>query len=293
MKLGILGGSGLYDMEHLNKKGWVAVDTPFGAPSDDYLHGTLGDVEIYFLPRHARGHKIMPTEINHRANIFGFKKLGVNRIVSVSAVGSLHEGIRPRDIVIPDQYFDRTKTSADHTFFGHGIVAHVTFGEPLCPEMRAILIEQAGQVMGDNPEYAGRRLHAHGTYVNMAGPAFSTRAESNFYRLCGFDVIGMTSLAEAKLCREAEISYAPMAMVTDYDCWHEEEADVSVDMVIVHLMANVKLAQEVIAKVCANLPAERNSPCVNSLENAIITTPDVIPDDIKEQLRPIIGKYIK
>ncbi len=292
MKIGIIGGSGLYQLDGMSKQEWVRVNTPFGSPSDDYLQGELEGREVYFLPRHARGHTLLPSELNHRANIFGFKALGVEQIISVSAVGSLREDLHPRDVIFPDQYFDRTKRSEDHTFFGQGIVAHVPFGEPVCEELRKQLFQAAQQVMSGEPRYQGLHAHATGTYVNMEGPAFSTKAESRFHRQCGFDVIGMTSLAEAKLSREAEICYSTMAMVTDYDCWHEEIESVTLEMVISNLMANTTLAQDILRLHLRQQPPQRTCPCPSILKNAIVTQPALVPEERKQALKPVIGKYM-
>jgi 5'-methylthioadenosine phosphorylase len=293
MKVGIIGGSGLYEMKGIRDARSITVETPFGPPSDAYVHGMLGDVEVIFLSRHGRGHRIMPSELNHRANIYGFKTLGVERIAGVSAVGSLREDLRPRDIVLPDQYFDRTTGSLNHTFFGNGIVAHVSLAEPVCPELRGLIRSAAAQALATGKHSAGARVHDRGTYVNMEGPAFSTKAESAVYRKLGFDIIGMTSLAEAKLCREAEICYSAMCLVTDYDCWHESEAPVTVEMVLGNLNANTALAQEVLRNLLASLPPARACSCGHALENTIITDPKAIPDAAKKTLAPIIGKYVK
>ncbi|MBM4142493.1 MAG: S-methyl-5'-thioadenosine phosphorylase [Lentisphaerae bacterium] len=292
MKIGIIGGSGLYDLEGLHDVARETVDTPFGAPSDAYVRGVLAGREIHFLPRHGVGHRLMPSELNHRANIFGFKLLGVERIISISAVGSLKENMRPRDIVLPDQYFDRTKTSANHTFFGGGLVAHVAFGEPTCPALRKTVRDVARETVAGKGRGCGTRVHCGGTYVNMEGPAFSTKAESSVYRRFGFDVIGMTSLAEAKLCREAEICYQPVAMVTDYDCWHAEEAEVSVEMLIGHLRANTALAREILQGVVRALPESRDCACGAALRSAIITDPAVVPDELRRRMAPLVGKYL-
>lgn len=291
MKLGVLGGSGLYAMEGLTNVKRRIVKTPFGAPSDEYVCGDIGGVEIVFLPRHARGHKLLPAEINHRANIFGFKLLGVERVLSISAVGSLKVQLRPRDICLPDQYFDRTKQSLAHTFFGQGIVAHVAFGEPTCPHMRKMTAAVIRDVI--RKRRSDTRLQTHGTYVSMEGPAFSTKAESRVYRKMGFDVIGMTSLAEAKLCREAEICYQAIALITDYDCWHETEESVTLEVVLGHLMANTDLGKEIIRKLAVRLPAERKCSCGKALQSAIATSPDVISAATRKRLAPLIGKYIK
>ena len=287
MKIGIIGGSGLYNLEGMEGVEFLDIATPFGAPADAYAHGTLGGREVYFLPRHGRGHRLLPSEINHRANIYGFKMLGVERIVSVSAVGSLKEEYRPRDVVLPDQYFDRTKQSLSHTFFGNGLVAHVAFGDPACEDLRALLADSARRAAGESV-----RVHVGGTYVNMEGPAFSTRAESNAYRAMGFDIIGMTSLPEAKLCREAELCYQAMAMVTDYDCWHETEEDVTVDAVVAHLMANTKLAKEVLRDLIPRIPEGRTCPCAAALATAVLTSREAISEETRHRLRALVGKYL-
>lgn len=292
MKIGVIGGSGVYDLEGLQDVSTRVVETPFGKPSDAFVCGRLHGVEVSFLPRHGRGHRLLPAEINHRANIYAFKTLGVERIVSISAVGSLKAELRPRDVVLPDQYFDRTKRSLEHTFFGQGVVAHVAFGEPTCPELRRILADTARQVMLRSDETRGLRLQDGGTYVNMEGPAFSTKAESHTYRKMGFDVIGMTSLGEAKLCREAEICYQAMAMVTDYDCWHESEAPVTVEMVVGHLMANTRLGKDILSESLRQMPAGRECGCGKALANAILTDRKVIPEETRNRLAPIIGKYV-
>lgn len=290
-KLGIIGGSGLYELEGLRNVTTRTVETPFGAPSDAYVCGTLGGRELVFLPRHGRGHRLLPSEIPHKANICGFKMLGVDCVVSISAVGSLREELRPRDIVLPDQYYDRTKGSLDHTYFGGGVVAHIQFGEPTCTGLRQLL---AGLIRGllEEEKASGLRLADRGTYVNMEGPAFSTKAESNAYRQLGFDVIGMTSLPEAKLCREAELCYQAVAMVTDYDCWRETEESVTVEMIIGHLKANVALAKKIIAAVAGRLPEGGECVCRNSLRSALLSDLAQIPPATREKLRPIIGRYL-
>ena len=292
MKIGVIGGSGLYELKGLEIITTKKLETPFGNPSDVYTIGKLGKNEVYFLPRHGRGHTILPSEINHRANIFGFKLLGVERIISISAVGSLKSNIHPRDIVLPDQYFDRTKKSEEHTFFGHGIVAHISFAEPGCPELRNIIAECALGIIKRDSSKSRIQIIKGGTYVNMEGPAFSTKSESNTYRSFGFDVIGMTSLPEAKLSREAELCYQSIAMVTDYDCWHETESPVTVEMIVENLISNAQLACEILAEVIVNLPEKRGCSCGNALANAIITRRDAISVDTLERLRPIIGKYM-
>jgi len=292
MKIGIIGGSGLYNIEGIQNVKYRKVKTPFGPPSDAYVQGTLGGRDVVFLPRHARGHRLLPAEINHRANIYGFKVLGAECVVSISAVGSLKQELRPRDIVLPDQYFDRTKKSLEHTFFGKGIVAHVSFGEPACPDLRSVIAEVARKVIGRQAEGRDRTVTEKGTYVNMEGPAFSTKAESHTYRKLGFDVIGMTSLGEARLCREAEICYQAIAFVTDYDCWHESEESVTIDMIIGHLMANTALAKEILKELVSVLPAQRKCRCSHALQNAILTDRKVIPAAIKRTLKPIVGRYL-
>lgn len=291
MKLGIIGGSGIYQLEGLEKIETVKVDTPFGLPSDEFIRGRYSGREVVFLPRHGRGHRLMPSEINHRANIYAFKLLGIERIISVSAVGSLREELRPRDIVLPDQYYDRTKGSLTHTFFGQGLVAHVAFAEPVCHDLRIFLYEQIQHALRRRGETKSK-LHNGGTYVCMEGPAFSTRAESLSYRQLGGDVIGMTSLPEAKLCREAEICYAAMAMVTDYDCWREGDEHVTVDMIIANLVANTAIAKDVLAHLIATLPDTRGCNCDHALQGTLITDRNSISIETKQTLRAIVGKYI-
>jgi 5'-methylthioadenosine phosphorylase len=293
MKLGIIGGSGLYQLEGMEDVREVVLETPFGNPSDAYIHGRLSGVEVYFLPRHGRGHRILPSEINNRANIWGFKRLGVECLLSVSAVGSLREGIRPRDIVLPDQYFDRTKNSRNHTFFGDGIVGHVSFGDPACKPLRELVATVAAEAITELNLGSIVRLHPRGTYVNMEGPAFSTRAESNSYRQMGFDIIGMTSLPEAKLCREAEICYQAMSMATDYDCWHSSEDEVSVELIIATLTSNVQLAKDIIRRLVARLPKARHCACEHALKYAIMTDLKAVPAKTLAALEPMLGKYRK
>lgn len=293
MKLGVIGGSGLYEMAGLEKVRKETVSTPFGEPSDYYVHGVLSGAEIVFLSRHGRGHSKLPSEINHKANIWGFKLLGVDRIVAVSAVGSLREDLRPRDIVFPDQYFDRTKGSLNHTYFGEGIAAHISFADPSCPELRKMAYETACSVIAGNSRYQGLRATDRGTYVNMEGPAFSTKAESNVYRQLGFDVIGMTSLPEAKLSREAGICYVAAAMITDYDCWHESVEPVTVEMIVGNLVANSELAHDIIRDLVGRLPPERACACGDALKHAIITLPAEMPAETRKKLAPIIGKFVK
>ncbi|HTX52116.1 MAG TPA: S-methyl-5'-thioadenosine phosphorylase [Candidatus Baltobacteraceae bacterium] len=282
--IGIIGGSGLYEMEGLDILREERVSTPFGEPSDRYVVGRLEGRPVAFLARHGRGHVLMPSEINYRANLFGFKVLGAEWLLSVSAVGSMREEVRPRDILIPDQFIDRT-TQRTGTFFGRGIVAHVSMADPTCTALGAILA-QAGAA-------AGARVHAGGTYVCIEGPQFSTRAESRLYRSWGVDVIGMTNVQEAKLAREAEICYATLALVTDYDVWHATEADVSVEAVVAVLLQNVATARAILRKGAPQIPRERSCACVHALRDAIITAPDRIPAAAKSDLAPLIGKYLK
>lgn len=292
MKTGVIGGSGFYEMAGLEQVETITVETPFGAPSDALVHGVVAGRDVYFLPRHGRGHRLLPSEINHRANIYAMKQLGVDHVISISAVGSLREHLRPRDLVLPDQYFDRTKQSAAHTFFGEGLVAHVAFGEPACPALRAVIAERARSVIEAIHPPSDVRVNSGGTYACMEGPAFSTRAESNINRQLGCDVIGMTSLPEAKLCREAEICYQAIAMVTDYDCWHETEEDVSVELILGHLAANSKLALSVLRELIPAIPAQRECGCRSALACAIATDPKVVPDAVRRKLAPLVGKYL-
>lgn len=293
MKLGVIGGSGLYQIEGTSDIRTEKVTTPFGEPSDEFIIGQLDGVEVVFLPRHGKGHPIAPGELNHQANIYAMKKLGVTHILSVSAVGSLKQEMKPRDVVIVDQYFDRTKRGPEQTFFGKGIVAHVAMAHPVCPEMAAIAAEASREAIAISDD-TSRCVHEGGTYVNMEGPAFSTQAESNFYRAMGMSVIGMTNMAEARLAREAEICYCTVAMVTDYDCWHPEHDHVTIDLVISHLVANTALAKDIIHRVAAGMSRlEQECPCPTALENAVITAPDAMNPQTKEDLQPIIGKYIK
>lgn len=291
MKLGIIGGSGLYEMEELKSVTRRAVKTPFGNPSDKFTCGKLNGQEVVFLPRHGVGHRILPSEINNQANICGMKLLGVDRIISISAVGSLRSRYRPGDIVLPDQYFDRTKDWRRHTFFGDGVVAHVSFGDPACEELRKAVAGTARRFIKSEWKKDVRVVEG-GVYVNMEGPAFSTRAESEFYRKMGFDVIGMTGLAEAKLCREAGLCYQTMALVTDYDCWHRTEEAVNIEMLLGVLRANVDLARGFIKRFVTELPAVSNCACAESLKTAIVTDSSLIPAATKKKLKPIAGKYI-
>ena len=281
--IGVIGGSGLYRMEGLGRVREVRVTTPFGKPSDKLIRGRSGDVEMIFLPRHGRGHRWLPTEVNFRANIFAFKKLGVERIISVSAVGSLRENIAPGDLVVPDQFIDRT-TQRPSTFFGKGLVAHVSLAEPFCKDLSAVLVAAARQEKA--------KVHAGGTYLCMEGPQFSTRAESRLYRGWNADVIGMTNLQEAKLAREAEICFGTLALATDYDCWNEEAGNVEIEHVLAVLKHNVDLAQRTIRRAAAELSQSRSCICASALKDAIITERSRIPKKISQELRPIVGKYL-
>jgi 5'-methylthioadenosine phosphorylase len=282
-KIGIIGGTGLYNIEGFTHQKWVKVKTPFGNPSDDFLTGKLAGRDVVFLPRHGRGHRILPSELNHRANIWAMKKLGVQWIISVSAVGSLQEKYQPCDIVVIDQFLDRTKQSAGHTFFGRGIVAHVAFAAPISEELRQILVRTANA--------ANANVHDGGTYVCMEGPAFSTRAESLANHRAGYDVIGMTNLGEAKCAREAEIAYATLAMATDYDCWKEEE-HVTLEMILANLHRNADTAKKVVAQVIAQIPAEPNWKAHSALSHAIMTDRKAWPKKTIAELKPILAKYL-
>ena len=282
-RIGIIGGSGLYNIEGFTHQKWVKVRTPFGAPSDQLLTGRLAGRDVVFLPRHGRGHRLLPSELNHRANVWAMKSLDVAWILSVSAVGSLQAKYRPCDIVLPDQFLDRTKNSAGQTFFGRGIVAHIAFAEPVCEELRVLLLECASALK--------TRVHNGGVYVNMEGPAFSTRAESVANHKAGHDVIGMTTLGEAKCAREAEIAFATMAMVTDYDCWKSDEEHVNVEMVIENLHRNAATAKEVITKVLPEIPESPHWPCHAALKNAIMTERRFWPPKIVKELRPLLQHY--
>lgn len=283
-RVGIIGGSGLYHIEGLRKQKWVSVRTPFGPPSDRLLTGELCGRAVVFLPRHGRGHRILPSELNHRANIYALKKLGVAWVLSVSAVGSLQARYRPCDIVLPDQFVDRTKQSLAHTFFGRGIVAHIAFADPICAELRNLLYRTARET--------GARAHNGGAYLNMEGPAFSTRAESLSNHRAGYDVIGMTNLAEAKCAREAEMAYATLAMVTDYDCWKADEAHVTVEMVVANLMRNAEQAKKIITQVLPKIPATPGCSCHQALKNAILTDRKLWPARTKAELRLLLDKYL-
>jgi 5'-methylthioadenosine phosphorylase len=288
-KIGIIGGSGLYQMPELTEVEEVSVETPFGKPSDAFVVGTLEGQRVAFLARHGRGHKLLPTELPFRANIYAMKLLGVERILSASAVGSLQEQYAPLDVVIPDQFFDRTRARArESTFFGEGIVAHVTFAHPVCEELCAVLAESCADGAPDV------KVHRGGTYLCMEGPAFSTRAESFVYRQWGMDVIGMTNLQEAKLAREAEICYSTLALVTDYDCWHEGHDAVTVEAVIEYLNRNVKNAQAIMRAAVRRLSGSpRGCGCGSALKNAIFTAPDLWPEATTKKLEAVIKKYGK
>lgn len=283
-EIGIIGGSGLYGMEGLTGVEERAISTPFGDPSDSFIIGRLNGRRVAFLARHGRGHRLSPSEINFRANIYAMKELGIKRIISVSAVGSMREGIRPGDIVVPDQFYDHTKRRIS-TFFGEGAVAHVSFADPVCSELSNILY-QAGKKIG-------AVMHNGGTYLCIEGPQFSTRAESNIYRGWGVNVIGMTNVTEAKLAREAEICYSTLALATDYDCWHTTEGPVSVEAVIRILMKNVETSKKIIKEAIANIPGDRTCHCKDALKDAVMTKKEVIPEKIQKKLKPILERYIR
>jgi 5'-methylthioadenosine phosphorylase len=282
-RIGIIGGSGLYAMAELTDREERTLTTPFGDPSGPYVVGTLGGQRVAFLARHGAGHRLLPSEINYRANVFGFKLLGVERILSASAVGSLKHEYRPLDILVPDQFFDRTKGRIS-TFFGRGLVAHVGFAHPVCPDL--------SRVAADSAEQVGATVHRGGTYVNMEGPQFSTLAESRLYRSWGMDVVGMTNLQEAKLAREAELCYATLALVTDYDCWHPDHDAVTVDLIVANLTQNAATAQRTIAEAVSRLTGHRTCACKDALATAIITRPEQVPASTVEELSPIVGRYL-
>jgi 5'-methylthioadenosine phosphorylase len=284
IQIGIIGGSGLYDMAELTEREAREVETPFGQPSGPYVTGTLRGRRVAFLARHGDGHRLLPSELNFRANIYGFKKLGVEWILSASAVGSLRADYKPLDIVIPTQFFDRTRGRTS-TFFGDGLVAHVAFARPFCGLLSRLTLAAARR--------AGATVHEGGTYVCMEGPQFSTLAESNDYRASGFDVIGMTNLQEAKLAREAEICYTTIALVTDYDCWHPDHDSVTVEMIVANLTQNARTAQQVIANAVEGLPIERTCECGRALAAAIITRRDAVPAATLERLGPIVSRYFQ
>lgn len=281
--IGIIGGSGLYQMDEVHDPTEHKIDTPFGAPSDSLIGGKLGDHQVYFLPRHGRGHRILPHELNHRANIWALRSLNVRWIICVTAVGSLQEKYAPRDILLPSQFYDRTTFRASHTFFGEGIAAHVSFADPISPKLRSILAESARSI--------GVTVHNGGTYVNMDGPAFSTRAESELNRRHGFDVIGMTNLPEAKLAREAEIALATMAMITDYDCWKVDEEPVSAQTVFGHLVANAETARRVLVEAIPRVPAKPDWPEHFALDSALTTDRKLWPEATIRKLGPILERF--
>jgi 5'-methylthioadenosine phosphorylase len=283
-RIGIIGGTGLYQIAGFTRQKWVKVATPFGPTSDSLLTGSVAGREVVFLPRHGRGHHLLPSELNHRANVWAMKKLGVAWIISVSAVGSLQPQYKHRDIVLVNQFLDRTKKSAEHSFFGRGIVAHVAFAHPICEELRQLLLQTCRKL--------GASAHDGGTYVNMEGPAFSTKAESLTNHRAGYDVIGMTNLGEAKCAREAEIAYATLAMVTDYDCWNEEEDHVTVEMVVENLHKNAETAQRVVAETLPRIPKQPGWPCHDALRNAFLTDKKLWPANRKAELNPILAKYL-
>jgi len=284
IQIGIIGGSGLYDMADLTDREERRVETPFGEPSAPYVIGTLRGKRVAFLARHGAGHRLSPSELNFRANIFGFKTLGVEYILSASAVGSLKEAYKPLDLLIPDQFFDRTKGRVS-TFFGDGLVAHVGFAHPFCSTLSGVALEAARS--------AGAAVHEGGTYVCMEGPQFSTLAESRLYRSWGMDVIGMTNLQEAKLAREAEICYSTIALITDYDSWHPDHDQVTVEMIVANLTQNARTAQQVIASAVGVLPFDRTCECASALKHALITQPDAVPAATRQKLAPIVGKYLR
>jgi 5'-methylthioadenosine phosphorylase len=283
ISIGIIGGSGLYDMAEVTDREERHIDTPFGPPSAPYLIGTLRGKRVAFLARHGAGHRLMPSELNFRANIFGFKVLGVEYILSASAVGSLKEQYKPLDLVVPDQFLDRTRGRIS-TFFGRGLVAHVGFAHPFCARLSDLAFTAARS--------SSATVHKGGTYVCMEGPQFSTLAESKLYRSWGMDIIGMTNLQEAKLAREAEICYTTIALVTDYDCWHPEHDQVTVEMIIANLKQNARMAQQVIAETVGLLPYERTCECATALKYAIITRPDAVPPAVRRELAPLVDKYL-
>jgi 5'-methylthioadenosine phosphorylase len=283
-RIGIIGGSGLYNIEGFTRQKWLKMKTPFGLPSDSLLTGELAGREVVFLPRHSRGHRILPSELNHRANIYALKKLNVAWIISVSAVGSLQQKYKPCDIVLIDQFLDRTKRSSEQTFFGRGIVAHIAFADPVCEELRQLLLKSARACKAS--------IHDGGTYVNMEGPAFSTRAESIANHSAGLDVIGMTNLGEARCAREAEIAYATLAMVTDYDCWKSDEAHVTVEMVIENLHRNAAVAKNIVRHALPHIPEEPSWPCHFALNSAIMTDKKLWPAKTKAELKALLKRYL-
>ncbi|MDD4941312.1 MAG: S-methyl-5'-thioadenosine phosphorylase [Candidatus Omnitrophica bacterium] len=284
-KIGIIGGSGLYKIEGFTDVQEIEVQTPFGSPSDAFMCGMFEGKEVVFLPRHGRGHRINPSEINYRANIFAMKKLGVERIISLTACGSLRAEMKPLDFVLPDQFVDRTNQARKMTFFENGIVAHVSLADPVCADLRRRVYESVKSL--------GFGVHDGGTYITMEGPAFSTRAESNLYRSWGMDIIGMTNMSEAKLAREAEICYVTVAAVTDFDCWYQSAEEVTLEMVIDNLHKNVDRSKAIVRRMIRELPVERTCGCGAALQNAIVTDRSMIPEKLKKDLAPVIGKYIQ
>lgn len=284
-RIGIIGGSGLYQIEGLTGVKKLSINTPFGRTSDKFIVGQLGDKEVVFLPRHGVGHFINPSEINYRANIYAMKKLGVGTIISVTACGSLREDLKPLDFVIPDQFVDRTNQARKMTFFENGIVAHMSFADPVC--------KSTAQVVNKAASSLGLKVHFGGNYLNMEGPAFSTRAESELYRKWGMDIIGMTNMSEAKLAREAEICYVTLAAITDYDCWYQGHESVTLEMIIQNLQKNVDNSKKIIKELIKIMPQERNCACKEAIRDAIVTDRKLISKKIKKDLEPIIGKYIK
>lgn len=282
--IGVIGGSGLYEIEGLTDLQEVTIDTPFGAPSDNYVTGMLEGVKMVFLPRHGKGHRLLPSEVPYRANIYGMKQLGVQRIISVSAVGSMKEAIAPGHIVIPDQFFDRTQGKRASTFFGEGVVAHVQFADPVCSELSSVLAKAARKV--------GATVHKGGTYICIEGPNFSTRAESNVFRSWGVDIIGMTNIPEARLAREAEICYATVALATDYDCWHEAHDDVSIDAILEIIRQNVATARNIIKQAVQALKQPFACGCGEALKYAVITDPSRIPAQTRANLDLLIGRHL-
>lgn len=282
--IGVIGGSGLYDMEELTEVSELTLETPFGSPSDAFVTGILDGVKMVFLPRHGRGHRLLPSEVPYRANIHGMKQLGVERIISVSAVGSMREEIVPGHIVVPNQFFDRTQGKRDATFFGEGIVGHVQFADPVCQDLSRVLAAAARK--------AGATVHEGGTYLCIEGPNFSTRAESKIYRSWGVDIIGMTNIPEARLAREAEICYGTIALATDYDCWHEGHDDVSVDAVVAIIKQNVAMARQIIRESVRSIVSQRSCACDEALRFAVMTSPDAIPAATRTKLGLLLDKYL-
>ena len=281
--IGVIGGSGLYGMPGLERVEELSIETPFGAPSDLLIRGWLGDTQLVFVPRHGRGHRLSPSDVPYRANIYALRQLGVTHVLAISAVGSLREDIRPGDLVLVDQFVDRTRR-LPATFFGTGLVAHVGFGDPVCACLRAQVLEAA--------RATGKRVHDGGTYVCMEGPAFSTRAESNLYRSWGMDVVGMTNIPEAKLAREAELCFSTLALATDYDCWHESEEDVTVEGVLATLRANTEAARQVVRALAERLPAQRTCACGSALEAAMLTQPGAVDPAMRTKLELLVGRYL-